>query len=250
MRPILIQLGPISVYSYGFFLALAFLISFFLIAHDLKERGLDPSLTYDLIIYAAIGGILGARLLYIATHPGFYLASPLRLLSIQEGLIFYGGLAGGSFAVYWFLKRRGLPILKVADALAPSLALGGAIGRIGCFFNGCCYGKLLSPAFASILPRLLDFRHPTQLYDLAYNLAIFIYLFFFFKTELPTGSRFSLFVLLYSIGRFLVEFFRVSKVVFLGLTGAQLISLVLFLISLNFLLMGQRALKEGKKSGK
>lgn len=245
MRPIFIQIGSINIYSYGLFLALAFLSSLFLIRVELRENGFDSDLAYDLIIHGSIGGIIGARLLYIATHLDIYLSNPWSMLSVSQGLVFYGGLAGGFLAIFWLIKRRELPLLQIADCLAPSLALGNAIGRIGCFMAGCCYGKLLGPDFARILPAIFDLRHPTQLYDLLYNLLIFIFLFFFYKRGRKSGDRFFIFLLLYSIGRFFVEIFRVSEVFILSLTGAQLISLVTLVISLSYLRKKQKDQKSG-----
>ncbi len=203
-----------------------------LIRRELVKKGFEADLAYDLIIYGAIGGILGGRILYIITHPGYYLAYPLRLFSIQDGLIFYGGLLGGFLFVAALLKRRHLSVLVISDAASPALAFGAAIGRIGCFFAGCCYGELLGPRASGIFGAIFNSRHPTQIYDFLYNLAIFFYLHFFFSSGKKDGDRFFLFLLLYALGRFTVEFFRVSKPVFLTLTGAQIISLGLFLFSL------------------
>ncbi|HDP69405.1 MAG TPA: prolipoprotein diacylglyceryl transferase [Actinobacteria bacterium] len=231
MHPILFKVGPITVYSYGFILAVAFLVSFFVAAFEARRKEISDDVVYDLILAAIIGGIFGARFFYVVANFDYFFKFPLQIFVIQEGLVFYGGLTGGIIAVLLVSLRKKIPVCKVADISAPCLALGGAIGRIGCLLNGCCYGKPSNLFWAIKLPHLSYHRHPTQVYDLLYNLLIFGIIWRTRKRIDRDGIIFWVYLFLYSIGRFFVEFFRVSRVVLLGLTGAQLISVCIFIIS-------------------
>jgi len=232
LHPVLIKIGSISVYSYGFILAVAFIVSFFIAISEAKRKSISLDVVYDLTLAAMIGGVVGARIFYVIAHLDYFFEHLLKIFVIQDGgLVFYGGLVGGTLAVFLVISLKKLVTSKVADMVAPCLALGGAIGRIGCFLNGCCYGKPSNVFWVVKFPGLPYARHPTQIYDLLYNLIIFGIIWNFRKKTDKDGMIFWIYLFLYSTGRFIVEFFRVTKIVSLGLTGAQLISLGIFLIS-------------------
>lgn len=240
MYPVLLRVGPIAIYSFGLAIALAFLAAMLVVRAEVRRRGFHSDLSYDIVLWALVGGILGSRLFYIVGHWDYYVSDPLQILLIQSGgLVWYGGLLGGAAAVALFLRRRKLPLATFADVVAPALPLGAAIGRIGCFLNGCCYGKPTS------LPWSISYlgaeRHPTQIYEFIMNLVIFGIIFSARKRMKKPGSLFLFYLILYSIARFSVEFVRVTVPAWMGLSGSQLISVVLFVAATSIFFFTQRA---------
>ncbi|MBI3252095.1 MAG: prolipoprotein diacylglyceryl transferase [Candidatus Omnitrophica bacterium] len=210
MHPILFRLGPFTIYSYGVCVALAMLAAFF---YTRKNREAQ-----DLLFLLFLSGLAGARLFFVAQHPGDYRLHPWRVFWIQEGgLVWYGGfltaVAVGALAV----RARKGSVLKWADYFSPILALGQGIGRVGCFLNGCCYGKLTGAGT----------RYPTQLYEMSllFALAIFLLLGSFKKHR--DGQVFAAYLGGYGAIRFLVEFLRGDQELFGMFTLPQWISLVL-----------------------
>jgi len=230
MRPVLFEFGGFSIYSYGFMLAIAFLVGTLLARSEAGRKSVDPDIVFDLVLASAVGGIIGARLFFVIGHYQEFLKKPLLALAVwRPGLVFYGGLLGGVIAVLILVRIKHLFVWDIADILTPSLALGYAIARIGCFLNGCCYG---SPCD---LPWAVNFfdvpRHPTQIYSFIYSLVIFGILWSLRKKISKTGVLFWLYLGMYSIARFSIEFFRTSQRVILGLSAAQIISVLIFMIS-------------------
>ena len=158
MHPILLKIGPITIYSYGVMIALGIITGLFLARRQARKEGIDPDKIIDIIFYLLITALVGARLLFVLMNFTEYIADPLAILKIWEGgLVFYGGLVPAVAVGIWYIKRLGLPLWQVADIFAPSLAIGHAMGRIGCFFAGCCYG-----AFCD-LPWAVTFTDPRSL---------------------------------------------------------------------------------------
>ncbi|MHB8840162.1 MAG: prolipoprotein diacylglyceryl transferase, partial [Candidatus Aquicultor sp.] len=142
MLPILFKIGPLTVHTYGVAMAAAFLVGLLLIHHEAKRKGFNPEISFDIVLFAMIGGIIGARLVYVIDYWRDFVGNPAQVFAIWTGgLIFYGGLIGGTLAVLAVIKLRKLSVGKVADMVAPAMAVGSAIGRLGCYANGCCYGK-------------------------------------------------------------------------------------------------------------
>lgn len=242
MRPELFRIGSVTIYSYGTLLAIALFAGLYMARVEFRRRKMDPDAAYDLALAIAIGGIFGARLFYVVGHWSFYAARPLEIIQIQKGgLVFYGGLVFGGLGAYLVARYRRLPILKTADSLAAPLALGQAIGRIGCFLQGCCYGV---PTASFIGVNFFDVaRHPTQLYELVMDLAIFLVLLLYVERSRivkADGSVFLVYLMLYSFGRFWLEFLRVSPHVLRYFTGSQLISAGVFAAALYFLVVRWR----------
>ncbi len=236
MRPVIFSLGSIAVYAYGLMLALAFLICTLVARAEALRRGLKVDVVYDVALAAAVGGILGARFFYVAYYWELYAANPLRALAFWEGgLVFYGGLFGGATAVLAVIYLKNYPLDELAHLVGLVLPLGIAITRIGCFLNGCCYGKTTQLPWGVVFPGLGDItRHPTQLYELLYTLLIFIFL-WLFKDKLKRGYSLAYFLVFYSLCRFFNEFLRVNPPFLWGLTGSQVVSLIIFFVSLTFL---------------
>lgn len=235
--PILFKIGSITVHTYGVAMAFAFLASIFLIRHEAKRKSLNPDIAYDIVLFAMIGGIVGARLVYVIDHWHDFATNPAQVFAVwQGGLEFYGGLIGGALAVMAFIRLKKMPIGKIADIVAPSLAVGSAVGRLGCFSRGCCYGK------ETTLPWGITFNneqsgawplnvplHPTQLYEFTYNLVILGVLWWARPHLKSDGLLFWLYITLYGLFRFIVEIFRANPDIYLGMSGSQIFSIVMFL---------------------
>ena len=241
LLPLLFKLGPISVHTYGVAMALAFLISIFIIRHEAKRKGFNPDFAYDIVLFAMVGGIIGARFFYVVDHWHDFIGNPIQMFAIwQGGLVFYGGLIGGALAVLGLTRMRKLQIGKVADIVAPSLAIGSAVGRLGCFSNGCCYGKETAlPWGVTFTNRLSSAQplgvplHPTQLYEFAYNIAILGILWWARSRVKSDGFLFWMYITLYGLFRFIVEFFRTNPVFYLGMSASQIFSALLFIAGLT-----------------
>lgn len=247
MHSILLKFGPITIYSYGFMLMLAFLAGTLVATRVARQRGIAPEVVLDLVAYLLIAALVGSRALYVALQWDYFRDNQSEIGKIWTGgLTYYGGLIGGVLAGAWFCRRRQLSFLAVADALMPSLALGYAIGRVGCFLNGCCYGAPTTFPWAfqfhdpPVTGPLTAPSHPTQLYAAAINLVFFGFLWAMAMRRtraggpLPPGQVFFVYLGLYSIYRFGIEFLRkgyTAQVWLGGLTEAQAGSLVLLLVS-------------------
>ncbi|MCK4776747.1 MAG: prolipoprotein diacylglyceryl transferase [Actinomycetia bacterium] len=238
MHPVLIKIGPFIIYSYGFFLALAFLAVLIIGRKELQRKGHDADLMYDLVLWTAVGGIIGARIFYVAYNWDVFTVAPIEALFLWNGgLALYGGIIGSITAVLILVYVKNLQFGMVADIAGICAPLGIAIGRIGCLFNGCCYGRITSKPWGLIFPEIDNFtRHPTQIYEIIYALAIFAFIWFIRKRIYTNGDLFFLFILLYSIFRFLNEFLRVNPDFIFGMSGSQIVSIMFFIASSIFFL--------------
>lgn len=243
MYPILAKLGSLKIYSYGLSLAAAFVAAYLWVRHECGRRGIAKDIAADLVLAAAIGGVVGARLAYVAAHWDYFARNLVEIAKLQQGgLVFYGGLAGGIAGVLLVVRARGLAIWSIADIAAPALALGSAIGRVGCLLNGCCYGRETTGPLGITFPEPLGGpRFATQVLDGGYNLVIFVMLAVLSRrAETRPGFVFWVYGLVYSVFRFGVEFLRENPVLIGGLSGAQLISLGVFVISVGVLVTKYR----------
>ncbi|MEW5785906.1 MAG: prolipoprotein diacylglyceryl transferase [Bacillota bacterium] len=254
MHPVLFQIGGISIYSYGVMISLAILVAALVLFREAPREGINPDHVLEAIIVAAAAGLLGSRLLYVALNWELFSG---RLLSIFfarfEGLSFYGAFFGGALALLIWGRRRKIDFYKMADLLAPYLALGYAFGRIGCFLNGCCYGEVSSVPWAlpvSMADNLL--RHPVQLYASFGAIIIFVLLKLLRPVRPFSGFNLLALAALYGLLRFTTEFFREEPAVWLGLTTAQLFSLGLTAAALLMILtvLAAGAKKSGRTSQK
>jgi len=257
MHPILFEIpkmlgiGPIEIRWYGVMVAVAFIVALHLGVWRGKKRGLNPDVLFDLGIWLLVGALIGARVLYVLAEWRQYAETPWEaLFFFKGGLVFYGGVLGAIPVGLWFIRRKGLPTWLVADLAAPSLALGHALGRVGCFLNGCCFGHptecpmgvVFAPGsaaweyFSATVGRG-DIRvHPVQLYEAVGEVVICIVLLALEKKKRFHGQLFSGWLLLYGGLRFGLEELREGNPeIMLGLTGSQWISVAAFLSS--FLLL-------------
>lgn len=221
MHPILLKIGPLTVYSYGTMLAIGFAVSFFLIYRQAIRNNIDKDAITNLALLTLFAGIAGGRILYIITNAEYYLAHPLEVFNLSKGgLVFYGGFFGGVAAFAYYSERKKIGFWNAADIFAPYLALTQAFGRIGCFLNGCCYGKQAEGGSL----------YPAQIYSSVLLAAIFLILLFWQKRRRFKGEVFLAYCLLYSIKRFFIEFLRGDNMpVAFGLTMSQLISISIFI---------------------
>ncbi len=236
MLPEICQIGPFPIYAYGLMLVLAFFVSSYLASLQAKREGVDPDLIFNLCFLVFISGIIGARVFYVLNSLSFYLRNPLETIMLQHGgLAWFGGVIFGALAAILFIKKNKLGLLRILDLLVPFIALGQAIGRIGCLLNGCCFGRVSTfGIYFKVFDQVLI---PTQLYSSLLLLLIFFVLRFMQgKKHLP-GQILCAYLFLYSIKRFFIEYFRNdSPRIFYGLTIFQLLSLAMFVVSLLILI--------------
>jgi phosphatidylglycerol:prolipoprotein diacylglycerol transferase len=272
MHRILLNLGPFTIYSYGALLALAFIVGTYLAERRARKQGFPKDTIVDLSLWMLISSIAGARFLFVGINWEYYSRNIGEIFKIWEGgLVYYGGLVLGFWVTVYYLKNKKLPLWKIADILAPSLALAEAIGRIGCFLNGCCYGRIVDrgglcfpavgapPVFTQHLrdgflpPGALHSLPviPTQLYSAGASLVIFFILLRAARYRTFDGFLFWLFIILYSLARFIIEGFRYYESNFLlfgGFTVSQWISVFLAVVAVFFLFRGFQKRKAGIKS--
>lgn len=242
MYPILFRLGGLTIYGYGFFLGLGFVVGVVLAALRAQKAGVAFERIVDLFFYSVLSAVLGSRILFVLINFDLYREEPIRILKIWEGgLVFYGGLLLAAGVSIWYLRHHRMPIWKLADLFSPPIALGLVFGRIGCFFAGCCYGKETTLPWGMVfknpdsLARLNVPLHPAQLYDAANGLAIFLFLSWKERRKAFDGQIFWLFLFLYSVTRFFVEMVRGDPRGFLFqdlLSTSQGIGISLALLSL------------------
>jgi len=260
MWPTLVRIGNFEITTFGLMMFLAFIIGGWLMAKQFRRYGLDEELASSMVVAGALGGIIGAKIYYAILFRDWH------LLFDRAGLVWYGGLIGGFLACSWLIWRHKVDYLVAADATAPALAIGYAIGRIGCFLVGDDYGRPTNAWFGVAFPKgsppttaaeLRNFGvavdpsipsgqvlrvHPTQLYESAAAFAMFAILMWLNRRPHPKGRVWGVFLILLGIERFLVEIVRAKDDRFLGpFTVAQLISFLLVLSGLALLFSLSRA---------
>jgi len=235
MHPILFRIGPLTIYTYGALMVLAFALSISCAVYHANHRTagiiLKGNDIVDLVSWGMLGGVAGGRLLFAVLNWPLFLADPFELVAIWHGgLVWYGGFIGGLFTSWIFLKGRGLSFLATGDQLAPFIAMGHAVGRVGCFMNGCCHGRP-STGWWGVESDLSNVRFvPIQLIE---ALALLLLCHYLLRSQTheagkPVGCVFARYLLGYGLARFIIEFFRGDQVPFaLGLTLPQLTSLAL-----------------------
>lgn len=246
MYPILLKIGPLTIQTVSIFHSSAIFIGGFWVYHYAAKEKLDKEKVFDMLVLITIFSVLGARIFSILFDGGlaWYLSNPLEIFALWNGgFTFYGGFIFGVVAGIWYIRKHQLKFWKLADLFAPALALGLAIGRIGCFMSGDSYGKPTNLPWAvtftdphSVAPLNVPL-HPTQIYSVITNFFIFLILLWWKKKQKFTGELFLIFVILYSITRSFVEIFRNDPrgVYFGGIVStSQIISLIVILMAIFF----------------
>jgi len=261
MIRVLVEFGPFRIFSYGLMLTLAFALGILLAVVRGRRRGIPPDAVLDLSTLIVVAAVVGARLLYVVEHLEAYSVRWWDVFRVWEGgLTVYGGASVAVLASVVFCRRRGLAFLKVADTLAPSMALGVGITRVGCFLNGCCFGEpcglpwavtFPQGSFASVCLGQMAV-HPAQLYASAVGFAVFGVLLWLDRKPRPTGWLFWLFVLLFAGATFWTDFTRYwepgSRFLRLGsvaLSLNQLLEAGLFLLAI----VGLTSVARGRRGG-
>lgn len=234
MHRIFFQLGPITLYFYGFFVALAVLLSVFLILRETKKNGISQEKIFDLLIAVLIGGIIGGRLLFVIINWNYYAGYPLGIFKIYEGgLAFQGALFGAGVTIITFAAVKKLSFWEISDLIAPYIALGQAVGRIGCFMNGCCFGRVITRGIGVTFPGETVVKIPAQIYSSIVLLLLFLVLIELRQRKFFTGYVFVSYLILDSILRFFLDFLRGDTPgIVLGLKLSQLISVGIFIIGI------------------
>ena len=212
MYPVLFKIGPLTIYSLGIFWALGALAAAWIVSLELKQYGYDPELAGNVVIAAAIGGLLGARILFILEEWNNFIQAPFDLIFSGSGFSWYGGLVGGALAAGWVFNKHSVPLARAGDISAPALALAYGIGRIGCFLAGdATWGKVTDVPWGMAFPDAIAGWadpvtgvpyppgvkvHPTQLYELVQSLFVFGLLRIFRKRHFPPGTLFALYLVL------------------------------------------------------
>ncbi len=243
------HIGTLTIYTYGVLLAAAYLLGLQLALTRAKTRGLDSARVMDLGIYIIISALVGAKLLLLVTDFQTFKTNPAELLNLfREGGVFYGGLIVAVLVALWYIRHVGLPLWTTCDVFAPGIALGHVIGRFGCLFAGCCFGRPTTVPWAitftsrfahdNVGTPLNIPLHPTQLYEAGAELLILIFL---LTTERSgrkfAGRTFWLYMLLYAISRYIIEFYRGDERGAVGpFSTSQFISLLLAPLAVTMLL--------------
>jgi phosphatidylglycerol:prolipoprotein diacylglycerol transferase len=267
MHPILVSIGWFKIYAFGFMLALSFLFAIYFSSYRAKKFGLDPQFILDLSVYVILSGVIGARLLYVAFHLHEYDSLVDVFALWQGGAILFGGFLLAVFVSYVFAKKRNVDFMLVADVVAPSLAVGIMVTRLGCYLSGCCYGSPTSLPWGVVFPpaspagayqRSLGGGdggpmplHPAQLYDSLDGLLVVLVLLLWQRKLVKRGATFGAFLVLYGVLRFLVDFVRYyeeSMKTFMDLTWNQVLSIVLVFLG-SYLLIRKTDLQTKTPSG-
>jgi phosphatidylglycerol---prolipoprotein diacylglyceryl transferase len=242
--PRLFHIGNFNLPTYGLLVALGVLIGLWISVRNSEKQGINGDDAWNFGILVVLCGIIGAKILYIINDWSYYTAHPGEVFSLgtlQAGGVFSGGLIAALAAAAWYIRKHNMPALGTCDAFSPGLALGHAIGRVGCFAAGCCYGKpthhFWGVTFTNPLARawvgtpLNESLEPTQLFESAVELANFFILMWMLKRKKFDGQVFAAYLILYGVARYFLEFIRDDPgrgSVFGGLmTGTQLISICL-----------------------
>jgi phosphatidylglycerol:prolipoprotein diacylglycerol transferase len=248
-------LGELKVFGYGLMLFLAFLSSTSLASWLARRETLDPDVIKDLALWVFLGGLVGARVFYVVQYWGTRVHSVVDIVRIWEGgIVLYGSIIGGALTFFTYRALRPFPLRPFLDVVAPALTLGVAIGRFGCFLNGCCYGDVCKLPWAVSFPEpsppwaahraagLIgpDVHgslpvHPTQLYSVVDGLTLTLLLLAYFPLRKRDGQVMALLMVTYPVTRALVEYLRNDETVFFaGMTISQNISVVLMAFGLLF----------------
>lgn len=222
MHPVLLQIGSFELASYGFMTALGYLVAAAYLLPHLKKVHLDKETFWDLIFTAFMGALVGSKLLYLILswdHLGADFSSKIvnAVKNVRYGFVFYGGAITAVASLIIYMRRKKIPVLSTGDFLITALPLGHALGRVGCFLAGCCYGapttmpwgiRFTHPS-SLVPPEWIGIPlHPTQLYEAAGNLLIFALLHILYKRPHKNGAVLAAYAALYAVMRFVIEFFR------------------------------------------
>ncbi len=219
MLPILVKLGPLTIHAYGLLMAAGVGFGLWFVYVQAGKHGLDAPKLMDAAFYTVLVSLIGAKLILLVSNLSYYVSYPKELFSLaRSGGVFQGGLTFGVIFAVWYFRRKKIPTWKAADVISPALALGHAFGRIGCFLAGCCYGNVCALPWGATFTDeyahdltgipLNIALHPVQIYEAILNAANFVLLFLVLKKKRFDGQVFALYIVAYSVIRFVTEYFR------------------------------------------
>lgn len=276
MIPKLFQIGPVPVYSYGLMLGISFIVASYLLSREFKRKKMDDNVAVNITFIALIGGVVGAKLLYVIEEWNYLTSLPSNKffstdgLFSAQGLTFYGGFFLATVLIYLYVKSKKIPFLRICDAAAPSLAIGYGIARIGCHLAGDGdYGVPVSEIASWVpwgtnysngtLPPSVAFRgteiaqkfggvvpdntlcHPTPIYEFILAVIILAVLWIYRKKFKMDGKLFGMYLILSGFARFMVEFIRLNPRILFGLSEAQVISIPLMILGIFLLYFNKKA---------
>lgn len=240
MYPILFSIGNITLRTYGLFVAIGVLAGYNYARYQgYHRRNIDPLFLSNVLFYTIIIGFIGGRLMYVLLNLNYYKKDVISIFKFWEGgLVFYGGFILGLLFGILYIKLKKRSLLDILDVVTPGLYLGLALGRIGCFCAGCCYGRptesflgVIFTHYESLAPTGIKLL-PTQLFEFVYSLIIFLITHFLLIKNLLNGQLFFLGGIMYSVFRFINEFYRWDDrggSIF-GLSPSQVISIIIFIL--------------------
>jgi phosphatidylglycerol:prolipoprotein diacylglycerol transferase len=267
----LLTIGDFQLPAYGVMAVIGYLVGMYFINKEAIRNEIQPLMIQSLSMWIIVGMLIGARIWYVLENWNQFAPAPLSIFKLWEGgMVFYGGFIGGFAGGMIFIKIAKLPLAKVMDIMAPGIAIAIGIGRIGCFLNGCCYGRITDsrigvcfpsrwapPAYWDHLQRGLipeGASHslpviPTQLISALNLLIIFVILWKIRKKKVFNGFLFTLFIGLYGLHRFTIDFFRQysgNALILKYLTLSQVLSIFMILTSVFVIILGYRRNKKNK----
>lgn len=236
MKMDIISIGKITIHGYGLMIAIGILCCIAMAMYRAKKYSLDAEAILDIAIWGVLAGFVGAKLLYVVVEFESFTKNPMSLLG-SEGFVVYGGIIAGVLAAVVYCRKKNLAFMEYFDLAVPSISLAQGFGRIGCFLAGCCYGRetesFLGVTFPadSMAPSGVKLL-PTQLFSSAGDFLIMGVLLLYYKKNTRTGNVGAMYLLLYGIGRFLIEFLRADdRGGFAGLSTSQIISIIMVVLS-------------------
>lgn len=247
MYPILFKFGPLTIYTYGVFVFLGVISGLYVVLKEARRDNLPQEVFLNIAFWGIIFSFLGARALYIILNWGNFLKDPWRMIFSRSGFVFYGGFISGSLTVYLLTRKNKISFFKFSDIASLGIALGHSLGRLGCFFNGCCFGKPTSSFLGILFPpySLAGLQGqkviPTQLISFFFLMMLFIYLRKLKRKKKFDGQVFIHYLFMYGVFRFIIEFFRADKrgEIF-SLPPSQFISLLVIISALGLTLRLKR----------
>lgn len=246
MYPELGSVGPLTIHSYGLTIALGVLFAIFLMIRKARRLGFPPSeKVIDLVFVVVFSGLMGARIFYVIQEWEWYRSHVGEIFQVWKGgLVYYGGMIASFLFLFIYLHAIRLPLLQTTDFLITYVPFVHALGRLGCFLNGCCYGKPSFLPWAVQFPSLQGTVHPTQLYESLFNLALFGLLLWYYPRRRFQGEMIILYLIIYSLGRFFIEFLRGDQMLSIfGYSFHQFLSLLF--IGVGILSYGIHRLRRG-----
>jgi phosphatidylglycerol:prolipoprotein diacylglycerol transferase len=244
MHPVLFKVGPVTIYTYGVLVFLGVLVGYLFALREAKRKGIDSKIFSDIIFWSLVSGFLGARVFYILVEFKQFIYHPITVGLGRGGFVFYGGVIFGLLLFYLLAKKHRLDFLKLADVATLAIPLGHAIGRLGCFFYGCCYGKPTSSWIGIKFPPnspaglLGEKVIPTQLISSFFLLVIFFILLLIRRKQKFRGQVVFSYFILYGIFRFIIEFYRADPRGVIGIfSTSQIIALIIVPVSIFCYLM-------------